>query len=240
VARETGPSGEAQREDEADQPDRGTHRIEGFSDGFFAIVITLLVLDLRIPEFPNPADDYLLAREVLRLWPAFAAFAVSFLNIYILWVAHHELIRITTRANTQFLYLNGGLLFGIALMPFATALLSGSLEGPNAQVAASIYTGVLLWVAAFYNFIWRYLSAHPDRLLLTVTQRDRRRISRTYAVTLVLYFVSFGVSWLLPMVSVLITVALAVFFAVIDRLSGFASEDVAEVDEPPAATTSDQ
>jgi uncharacterized membrane protein len=216
-------------------PDRGTHRIEGFSDGFFAIVITLLVLELKVPELPDPADDFLLGREVLRLWPAVAAFAISFINIYILWVAHHELIRITTRANTQFLYLNGGLLFGIALMPFSTALLSGHLEGPSAQVAATIYTGVLLWVAAFYNLIWRYLCLHPDRLLPTVTARDRRRISRTYGATFVLYLAAFIVSWFLPLPSILITVALAVFFAVIDRLSGFASEDIAETDEQAGA-----
>jgi uncharacterized membrane protein len=217
---------------------RSTHRIEAFSDGFFAIVITLLVLELKVPELPDPADDFLLGREVLKLWPAIASFAVSFINIYILWVAHHELIRITTRASTRFLYLNGGLLFGIAMMPFSTALLSGHLEGPSGQMAATIYTGVLLWVAAFYNLLWRYLGAHPDRLLPTVTRHDRRRITRTYAVTLLLYLAAFGLSWVAPLASILITVALAVFFAVIDRLSGFASEDIAEAETPEEADAS--
>jgi uncharacterized membrane protein len=219
------------------ETDRGTHRIEGFSDGFFAIVITLLVLDLRPPELPSPASEFLLGRAVFDLWPAAAAFAVSFVNIYILWVAHHELIRITTRANTGFLYLNGCLLFGIGLMPFATAVLAGHILGPGAQVAATIYTAVLLWVAVFYNFLWRYLSAHPDRLLPTVKRHDRRRISRTYAVTLALYVVAFGVSWFFPLPSILITVALAAFSAIIDRLTGFASEDVAEVDSPKPGET---
>ncbi len=218
---------------------RGTHRIEGFSDGFFAIVITLLVLDLRPPELPDEASDFLLGRALFGLWPAAAAFAVSFINIYILWVAHHELIRITTRANTGFLYLNGCLLFGIGLMPFATALLAAHIVGLGAQVAATIYTAVLLWVAAFYNLLWCYLSTHPERLLPTVTRRDRQRISRTYIVTLALYAIAFGVSWFFPLASVLITVALAVFSAVIDRLTGFASEDVAEEDTPNAAAPPD-
>jgi uncharacterized membrane protein len=214
---------------------RGTHRIEGFSDGFFAIVITLLVLDLRPPELPDQPSDFLLGRAVIELWPAAAAFAVSFINIYILWVAHHELIRITTRANTRFLYLNGCLLFGIGLMPFATALLAAHILGPGDQVAATLYTAVLLWVAAFYNLLWRYLSSHPDRLLSTVTRRDRQRISRTYVVTLALYAIAFGLSWIFPLASVLITVALAIFSAVIDRLTGFASEDIAEEDLPVSA-----
>jgi uncharacterized membrane protein len=216
---------------------RGTHRIEGFSDGFFAIVITLLVLDLRPPELPEQPSDFRLGRALVELWPAAAAFAVSFVNIYILWVAHHELIRITTRANTRFLYLNGCLLFGVGLMPFATAVLAAHIMGPGEQVAATLYTAVLLWVAAFYNLLWRYLSAHPDRLLPTVTRRDRQRITRTYAVTLALYAVAFGVSWLFPLASVLITVALAIFSAVIDRLTGFASEDIAEEDLPNVAST---
>jgi uncharacterized membrane protein len=213
-------------------PSRGTHRIEGFSDGFFAIVITLLVLDLRIPEFADQTDGFSLGDALLAQWPTAAAFAVSFINIYILWVAHHELMRITTRANTQFLYLNGGLLLGVALMPFSTALLAEHVLGPGAPIAAAIYTGCLLWAAAFYNLIWRFLSVRPERLLPTVTRGDRRRITRTYAVTLALYAVAFGLSWVMPLPSILITVALAVFFAVIDRLSGFASEDVAETDTP--------
>lgn len=213
-------------------PNRGTHRIEGFSDGFFAIVITLLVLDLRVPELADAAAKHSLLNAVYELWPAFAGFAVSFLNIYILWVAHHELIRIVTRANTQFLYLNGGLLFGIALMPFSTSLLASRLGSIDAQLAAAFYTGVLLWVAFFYNLVWRYVSTHPDRLLPSVTPNDRKRIGRTYAVTLALYAAAFALSWAAPLWSILITVALAIFFAVIDRLSGFASEDIAEDDSP--------
>jgi uncharacterized membrane protein len=216
--------------DQPETPARGTHRIEAFSDGFFAIVITLLVLDIRVPELPDDTGEFSLIAALRELWPTAAAFTVSFINIYILWVAHHELMRITTRANTLFLYLNGGLLFGIALMPFSTALLAGHILGPAASVASALYTGCLLWVAAFYNLLWRFLCRHPGRLLPVVTRRDRQRISRTYAVTLLLYALAFALSWFMPLPSILITVALAVFFAVIDRLSGFASEDVAESD----------
>jgi uncharacterized membrane protein len=213
--------------DHAPEIDRGTHRIEGFSDGFFAIVITLLVLDLRPPALPEETTSFMLEVALRALWPEAAAFTISFVNIYILWVAHHELIRITTRADTRFLYLNGGVLFGVALLPFATAMLSEHIQGPGARYAAAIYTGAFLWIACFYNLVWRYVATHPDRLLPTVTRHDRGRISRTYVGTLALYAVAFAISWILPMASVAITLALAVFFAVADRLSGFASEDIA-------------
>lgn len=213
-----------------DAPDRGTTRMEGFSDGFFAIVITLLVLDLRPPELPPEASDYLLRVHVLALWPNFAAFLISFVNIFILWVSHHELMRITTRADTPFLYLNGGLLFGVALMPFSTALAAEHALGPGARMAATVYTGVFLWTAMFISLLWRYLAAHPERLLPSVTPHDRRRISRTYLATLSLYALAFGLAFVQPLAAVAVTLALAVFFAVADRLSGFASEDIANED----------
>jgi hypothetical protein len=79
--------------------------------------------------------------------------------------------------------------------------------------------------------LWRYLARDPERLLPSVTARDRRRISRTYLITLVLYIVAFALAWVQPVLAILIAGGLAIFFAVADRLSGFASEDVA--DEPP-------
>jgi uncharacterized membrane protein len=204
-------------------PKADTHRIEGFSDGFFAVVITLLVLDLRPPDDPGVNA----ARSLLGLWPVMAAYLVSFVNIYILWVSHHELMRIATRPSTSFLYLNGGLLLGIGVMPFATAFLGDHLGSDDLRIASALYTGVFLWVALFFNLLWRYLDAQSERLLDTVTRHDRRRIGRTQLVTLLLYVGAFGLSWLAPIAGVGITLILAVFFAVADRLSGFASEDVA-------------
>lgn len=209
--------------------DSGTYRVEGFSDAFFAIVITLLILDLQPPRLADeqPAP---LATGLVDIWSAGAAYAISFVNIYILWVAHHELMRITTRPDTQFLYLNGALLLGIGVMPFSTAVLAEHILAHDASLAAGMYTGALLWVALFYNLIWRYLTSKPDRLVSTVKRPDRRRITRTYAITLALYVLAFAISWIWPMPSVAITLALAIFFAVADRLSGFASEDIANED----------
>jgi uncharacterized membrane protein len=212
--------------------DRGTTRLDAFSDGFFAIVITLLVLDLRPPDLEGMATDNVLRAHVLELWPNFAAFFISFVNIFIIWVSHHELMRITTRADTPFLYLNGGLLFGVALMPFATALVAEQALGPGARMSATIYTGAFLMTAIFFNLLWRYVANHPERLLPSVTAQDRWRISRTYLATLALYTLAFALAFVWPLAAIGVTLALAVFFAVADRLSGFASEDIANDDTP--------
>lgn len=201
--------------------------MEGFCDGFFAIVITLLVLELRPPDLPDQSAGYQLWSHLRALWPSAAAFFISFVNIFIIWVIHHELMRITRRADTRFLYLNGALLLGVAIVPFSTGLVAEHALGPGARIAAFIYTGVFLWIALFYNLIWRALSAHPERLISTVSRSDRRRISRTYAATLALYAAAFACAYPAPLLAIGLTLALALFFAVIDRLSGFASEDIA-------------
>lgn len=202
-------------------------RIEGFSDGFFAIVITLLVIELRPPELPEDPSDFLLRLELIDLWPNIAALAVSFVNILIVWVAHHEMLKLVRRFDTGFLYMNGALLFGVALLPFTTGLLAEQGLGPQATLAASIYCLDFAWIAVWFNLIWAYLSrAGGEALVDTVGRRDRRRIVRTYRVTLGLYLGAAALAWFLPLPAVALTVVLSVFFAAIDRLSGFASEDV--------------
>jgi uncharacterized membrane protein len=155
----------------------------------------LLVLDLRAPGAGEDGAASL-SSGLYEIWHAAAAYGVSFVNIYILWVAHLELMRITKRPDTQFLYLNGCLLLGIGVMPFATSVLAEHIDKADARLAAGIYAGALLWIAAFYNLIWRYLASKPERLLETVSRGDRRRITRTYTITLALYALAFGLAGL--------------------------------------------
>src|SRR5256885_10502821 len=94
-----------------------TTRLEAFSDGVFAIAATLLVLELRVP--PDTTD---LVGALLRLWPAYAAYLVSFLTIGIIWVNHHTLLEHCTRVDRRFPYLHLFLLIALGICPFATAL----------------------------------------------------------------------------------------------------------------------
>lgn len=205
--------------------------MSGFSDGFFAIVITLLVLDLQPPELPDDVADYVLTARLLALWPQAAAFVISFINILILWINHHELTRITLKADTTVLYLNGLLLLGVALAPFSTALAAEQIRGPAAKVAAALYCGVFAWITLWFNLMWRYIARRPGNLLDAVTRRDRRRISRTYLGAFVLYAVCVGLSLVSALFSIGATLAMAAFFAIGDRLSGFASEDIANEED---------
>ena len=115
-----------------------TSRLEAFSDGVFAIAITLLVLELHVPE----TGDRSLARALAHEWPQFAAYLTSFLIIGIMWVNHHSMFREITRVDRPLLFLNLLLLLWTALLPFPTELIARYLRagGADAHVAAAVYS----------------------------------------------------------------------------------------------------
>ena len=100
--------------------EKETARIEAFSDGVFAIAITLLILEIKIPG-AGSAD---LSRQLLRQWPSYVAFVISFAFIGIMWINHHRLFTHIKRANNVLLFLNLLLLLGVCAVPFPTAVLA--------------------------------------------------------------------------------------------------------------------
>ena len=193
---------------------RETARIEAFSDGVFAIAITLLVLDLHVP---GPADTGPLGSWLAAQWPSYLAFVNSFATIGIMWINHHRLFTLIRRADHTLLILNGLLLLGVTVVPFPTALLASALHRPDARVAALVYAGTFTAIAIVFNLLWHY-SATGGRLLdPRVNPRAVRAITRAYALGPLVY----GLAWCLAFVSVAarvgLTVALAVYFALPSR-----------------------
>ena len=99
-----------------------TARIEAFSDGVFAIAITLLVLDLKVPR--GLAEGRTLADALLAQWPAYLAFASSFMTILIMWVNHHRIFTLVGQSDERLLFYNGLLLMGVTVVPFPTSLVA--------------------------------------------------------------------------------------------------------------------
>lgn len=127
---------------------RDTDRIVFFSDAVFAIALTLLVLDVRLPA-DLPRDDLLAA--VLGLWPELLGYTLSFVIIAINWVSHHRKFRVILRYDTRLIWINLLFLFFVALVPFPTSVLSEHAPQPAAVVlyAASVsvlgLAATLLW-----------------------------------------------------------------------------------------------
>jgi uncharacterized membrane protein len=134
----------------------GTQRLEAFSDGVFAISVTLLVMSLAVPLLKDPARDSL-ANALLHQWPHYLSFFISFINVGIVWANHHEMFRFIKRSNHIFLLINLFLLMFITLMPYSTALLGQYLmEHGNQVPATAFYSGTLLAMAVAFNAVWLY------------------------------------------------------------------------------------
>jgi uncharacterized membrane protein len=191
---------------------REKRRLEAFSDGVFAIAVTLLVLEIKVPVLADlPAGSLGLA--LLRQWPSYFAYLLSFSVILIMWVNHHVLVDLVREVDHAFLYLNGLLLMAITLLPFPTALLAQYAEDPkNGHLAAAVYCALCVFIALFFNAIWWY-AASRGRLLHEAVGAGGTAVTRRYMFGPLFYLAALAVSFLSVPAAMLICAALAVFFA---------------------------
>src|SRR5436190_1571551 len=131
-------------------------RVEALSDGVIAIAITLLVLEIKVPE--NAGDD--LPHQLAEQWPSYVSYVVSFFVIGVIWLNHHALLAHLARVDRPLMSLNLFLLFTIALIPWPTNLLATYMrEGGDAErVAALVYAGTMTLMGIAFGAIWTYSS----------------------------------------------------------------------------------
>jgi uncharacterized membrane protein len=135
---------------------RDTGRLETFSDGVFAITITLLILEIRPPE-----DYERLLHGLAELWPSYLAYAVTFLFIGQVWANHHVMFDHIRVADRVVLLLNTVLLMVVAFLPFATSVLAGALrEGHGERTAVVLYAVAFDVTALAFNAVWQYARRH--------------------------------------------------------------------------------
>ncbi len=187
-----------------------TTRTEAFSDGVFAIAITLLVLDIKVPRDLPEGTSLLTA--LLNQWPIYMAFLTSFATIGIMWINHHRMFRYIRRVDHWFLVLNGLLLLGVTFVPFPTSLAAEYVLRPDGTVAVLLYTGTFTLIAVVFNIMWWY-AAHDNRLLDENADRHwARSIAERYRFGPLLYFVGMLLALVNIWVSLFVNAALAVLF----------------------------
>jgi uncharacterized membrane protein len=193
--------------------DKETARIEAFSDGVFAIAITLLVLQLKVPQ-ESDVKEIPLVTQLLSQWPAYVSFVISFAFIGIMWINHHRLFNHIYRSDNNLMILNLLLLMGVTAVPFPTAVLAEHLGHFDDRDAAMFYNGVYVVIALMFNALWRY-AAHKGRLLgHDANMRIAAAISRQYALGPFLYLACFALAWISVAASLALNIAIAVMFAV--------------------------
>ena len=130
-----------------------TSRIEAFSDGVFAIVITLLAFQFKVPKFTSEASLQQNFQELLKLSPHFIGFIFSFLFVAVFWVNHHQLFHTLKEANRKLLWYNIHLLFWITIIPFPTAMVG---DHPDIPLAAMSLAFVLMMASLAAYIVRRY------------------------------------------------------------------------------------
>lgn len=186
-------------------------RVEAFSDGIFAIAITLLVLDLVIPA-SRPTVDHLLA-ELAGEWPAYLGYFVSFSTIGALWLGHNAITDYLEHADATFLRLNLVLLLFVAFLPFPTRLLSDFTGTPAEPVAATVYGVSLLVCTGLLSALWRY-ALHAELISPEAEQQDLALLTRRLSPSLLAYVVLIAAGIFFPLVAVGGYLVIAVFLFV--------------------------
>src|SRR5215467_3334324 len=194
--------------------EKETGRLESFSDGVFAVAITLLVFDLQVPHLPaGTISVYTLGTALLKQWPSYLTFMTSFATILIMWASHHGIFKLVYKSDTPFLFANGLLMLLVTVVPFPTSLVAQYLDTPAAALACAVYAGVFVVINLAYNLLW-WAAVRERRLLHpAVTPRQLKRLTRHILLGLPLYLLATLLAFWNPYVSLGLCSCLWIFWA---------------------------
>jgi uncharacterized membrane protein len=181
------------------------NRLEAFSDGVIAIIITIMVLELKIPH-----GDELSSLE--PLWPVFVSYIFSFLNIAIYWGNHHHLLHTVNHVSSKVIWANMHLLFWLSLNPFATAWMG---ENHFAPVTVAVYAMLQnMSGLAYYFLLLAIKSGHKSNAtILDVLQKQQRK----GVFSLIAYMLAIGAAFIHPALSGICVIAVAIMWWIPDR-----------------------
>ncbi len=192
-----------------------TTRLEAFSDGVFAIAITLLILEIKVPH--ELGEGKSLFDALLKTWPSFLAFTASFLTILVMWINHHRLFTHIRRSNTLLMFFNGLLLLSVTFVPYPTSIVAEYVQDKEQNTAVMFYCATFVLISIFFNLLWRYASYKNKLLDRNANPIAVRAITQAYNVGPLLYLVAFALAAVSALASLILTVVLAVFFALPDK-----------------------
>jgi uncharacterized membrane protein len=187
-----------------------TGRLEAFSDGVFAIAVTLLVLDIAVPADPGPEHNLLPA--VAHLWPAYLAYVVSFATIGAVWLGHNAITDYLDQADTTFIRLNLLLLLFVAFLPFPTRLFADYIGKDRPErVAATIYGITLLLTLTLLWALWRY-ALRENLVRPDAADEEIQLLTQRLTPGLGGYLVLIIAGLFVPVIAVIGYLAIALFY----------------------------
>ena len=178
----------------------GTGRLEAFSDGVFAIVVTLLIIEVHLPALVGSGNDAMWA-ALASIAPKLISFTVSFATIAIYWVNHHHFFSRVTHSDWKLLWANNFLLFWLTVVPFTTAVVG---DHPTEPVAVFIYGINLSLAAAAFALMGWYVLFKGDLVSSAVTMPERRSEFRKAGFGAVVYLAAACIGLVAPMLAVVL------------------------------------
>ncbi len=182
----------------------GKGRMEAFSDGVIAVIITVMVLELKVPLGGE-------LKDLAPLWPVFLTYILSFVNVGIYWNNHHHMLQAVRSVNGSILWANLHLLFWLSVMPFATAWMS---EHPLEKGPVAVYGLMLLMNGVAYSILARLLIRHegPDSPLAKAFGEDKKG-----NVSIAFYLAGLALSFFVPALSLVLYVIVVLRWLIPDR-----------------------
>jgi uncharacterized membrane protein len=195
-----------------------TARLEAFSDGVFAIAITLLVLEIKAPDASEIQQLGGLWAALAQRWPSYVGYVISFLIIGIMWANHHALFDYIRRVDRPLMLANLLLLMGVGFLPFPTAVLAEHLADPAARTQATAFYGAtLVYTSITYNLVWWTGRWHGRLLGAGLQQQGLRTITRRYTFGPISYALATALAFVNIWLSLAVHLAVALWNARSER-----------------------
>ena len=189
-------------------------RLLTLADGIFAIAMTLLVLNLRLPDGGN-AD---LATQLAGLRSAFLTFVISFVVLGVFWFAHHQTFHFLVRVNRTLVWLSIGFFLGVALVPFVASVLGAHPDDP---IALTLYGGAIGLLTVLGYVTWWYMTGDRGLVVEGMDPKLVRKVQHWIAVGPVIALVAIALAFVSPLASLLIYVALPVLFIAFNPVDAY-------------------
>ena len=213
--------------DGTEQPGLTKSRLETLTDGIFAIAMTLLVLNIQVPQIRAALVASRLPHALLDLWPRLLSFALSFVVVGVYWVGHHNQFHFIRRIDRPFIWINIAFLLCIAFVPFSAALLG---QYVHQQIAVTIYGLNLVVVGGVLYLVWWYATTDHRLVDPDLSPHVVRAGGRRVLVGALIYLFAVGVSFLSTSLSVALYVLVPILYILPGRIDRHIMGRVAHVE----------
>ena len=190
-----------------------TVRMEAFSDGVLAINITLLAFELKAPAFKESYTSVSLFLAMVRQWPAYLAFLLSFATIFVIWVNHHRMFNVIRRSDSKFLYLNGLLLFLTSTIPFLNNVLATYISTSATELAVGLTMLLFGSITGVFYLMWNHATADYHLLKRPAADVRVQTVRSGFVISMAIYGASALLASVLPIASIVIGLLMVVYLS---------------------------